>query len=45
MADQSESFKDKFSNAIGIFSGSRFLRAIMAAGYSLSLFLLLVLFS
>ncbi|GAB5053792.1 PTS cellobiose transporter subunit IIC [Pediococcus parvulus] len=38
MADQSESFKDKFSNAIGIFSGSRFVRAIMAAGYSVITF-------
>ncbi|WP_412989582.1 PTS cellobiose transporter subunit IIC [Pediococcus siamensis] len=38
MADQSASFKDKFSTAIGRFSGSRFVRAIMAAGYSVITF-------
>lgn len=32
MADQPETFKDKFGNAVGKFSGSRFVRAIMAAG-------------
>ncbi|MBU7555935.1 PTS cellobiose transporter subunit IIC [Pediococcus ethanolidurans] len=38
MADQPETFKDKFGNAVGKFSGSRFVRAIMAAGYSVITF-------
>ena len=38
MSDTAQpSFKDKMMKALGKFSGSRFVRAIMGAGYSLSL--------
>ncbi|MGA3483044.1 PTS cellobiose transporter subunit IIC, partial [Lactiplantibacillus plantarum] len=36
--ENSDAFKEKMTNAVGKFAGSRFVRAIMEAGYSVIAF-------